>query len=84
MENEILHAFGTRIRKLRKLRNLSQEQLAELTGFHRTYISMIERGERNPALVNIKIFADKFEISLSQLFDENLFETEVKSGKEEK
>lgn len=84
MENELLDAFGARIRTLRKLKKLSQEQLAELTGFHRTYISMIERGERNPALVNIKIFADKFEISLSQLFDDHLFETEVKSGKEKK
>ena len=62
--------------------DLSQEQLAEKTGFHRTYIGMVERGERNPALVNIKVFADSFDISLSVLFNDKSFEKEVKSGKE--
>ncbi len=54
---------------LRKNRGLSQEKLAELTGFHRTYIGMIERGERNPALINIAIFAKTFGMSLSELLD---------------
>lgn len=69
MKQPILIKFGQRIRELRKARNLSQEQLAELTGFHRNYIGMIERGERNPALVNIEIFANAFEMSLSELFE---------------
>ncbi|MBZ1392776.1 helix-turn-helix domain-containing protein [Psychrobacter pacificensis] len=69
MKQPILIKFGQRIRELRKVRNLSQEQLAELTGFHRNYIGMIERGERNPALINIEIFANAFEISLSELFE---------------
>ncbi len=67
MKQPILIKFGQRIRELRKVRNLSQEQLAELTGFHRNYIGMIERGERNPALVNIEIFANAFGMSLSEL-----------------
>ena len=67
MKEPILIKFGQRIRILRKARNLSQEQLAELTGFHRNYIGMIERGERNPALVNIEVFANAFELSLSEL-----------------
>jgi len=67
MKEPILIKFGQRIRILRKARNLSQEQLAELTGFHRNYIGMIERGERNPALINIEVFADTFEISLAEL-----------------
>ena len=66
MKEPVLIKFGQRIRELRKARSLSQEQLAELTGFHRNYIGMIERGERNPALVNIEIFANTFEISLSE------------------
>lgn len=69
MKQPILIKFGQRIRKLRKVRNLSQEQLAELTGFHRNYIGMIERGERNPALINIEIFAKTFEVSLAELFE---------------
>lgn len=82
MKEPILIEFGQRIRELRKSKELSQEQLAELTGFHRNYIGMIERGERNPALVNIQIFSEKFEISLSELFSDTLFDTEVKRGKE--
>ena len=69
MKETVLIKFGQRIRELRKARNLSQEQLAEMTGFHRNYIGMIERGERNPALVNIEIFANTFEMSLSELFE---------------
>ncbi len=69
MEQDILKTFGLRIRSLRKAKLISQEQLAELTGFHRNYIGMIERGERNPALLNIYIFAQVFEMSLSELLD---------------
>lgn len=69
MKESILIKFGQRVRILRKSKNLSQEQLAELTGFHRNYIGMIERGERNPALVNIEIFANAFGMSLSELLN---------------
>ena len=70
MLNQVLiEEFGKRIRQLRTERNLSQEQLAELTGFHRTYIGMIERGERNPSLSNVGVFADAFELSLSELLN---------------
>ncbi len=53
--------------RLRTARGLSQEQLAELTGFHRTYIGMVERGERNLSLSNAGVFADVFEITISEL-----------------
>ncbi len=45
--------FGRRIRRLRRDHDLSQEALAGLAELDRTYISGIERGERNPSLVNI-------------------------------
>ena len=41
----LLKEFGKRIRQLRTERNLSQEELSELTDFHRTYIGMVERDE---------------------------------------
>lgn len=68
-DRALIEDFGKRIRTLRTERNLSQEQLAELTGFHRTYIGMVERGERNISLSNIGVFAETFEMSVSELFD---------------
>ena len=65
----LIEEFGKRIRQLRTERGLSQEQLAELTGFHRTYIGMVERGERNISLSNIGVFATTFEMSVSELLD---------------
>ena len=67
MKKEILVKFGKRIKTLRKEKNWSQETLAEKSGFHRTYIGMIERGERNPSLININIFADTFDLNISEL-----------------
>lgn len=49
----ILNAFGNRLREVRTSRGFSQEKLAELAGFDRTYISLLERGGRNPSLINI-------------------------------
>lgn len=68
MKKEILILFGNRIRELRILNKWSQEELAEQNGFHRTYIGMIERAERNPSLVNIEVFAESFKITISELF----------------
>jgi len=67
VNKKLLKAFGARIRELRTARGLSQEQLAELTGFHRTYIGMVERGERNLSLSNVGVFADTFGINASEL-----------------
>ncbi|HUQ70480.1 MAG TPA: helix-turn-helix transcriptional regulator, partial [Planctomycetaceae bacterium] len=39
--------FGHRLRKLRLDQKISQEKLGELAGLHRTFVSMVERGERN-------------------------------------
>lgn len=67
VNHKLLKQFGDKIRELRTARGLSQEQLAELTGFHRTYIGMVERGERNLSLSNAAVFADAFEIQITEL-----------------
>lgn len=69
VETDILKKFGERIRNLRQEKKWSQETLAEKTGFHRTYIGMIERGERNLSLKNIETFAITFEIKISELLE---------------
>ncbi len=53
-ENESqLKAFGSRVRELREGLGWSQDKLAEGAGLHRTYISGLERGERNVSVLNI-------------------------------
>lgn len=60
--------FGTVIRALRRERNLSQEELANLSGLHRTYITDIERGTRNVSLKNITRIAAAMNLSLQEMF----------------
>ena len=69
MEKEpILLAFGQRVQELRKKRNLSQEQLADMAGVHRTYIGMVERAEKNITLRNIKKIAKALGVNIKELF----------------
>ncbi len=56
------------MRELRRARRLSQEDLAELCGLDRTYISGVERGQRNIALRNIEALAQALDVSLADLF----------------
>ena len=59
--------FGTRIRALRKELALSQEELGEVAGLHRTYIGHLERGEVNPSLINILRVAKALKVDPSDL-----------------
>jgi transcriptional regulator with XRE-family HTH domain len=59
--------FGDQVRALRQKANLSQEELAETCGLHRTYIGAIERGERNLSLLNIIILARALNVKPSFL-----------------
>ena len=61
-DEQALFLFGKHIRKLRKSRRLSQEQLADKAELHRTYIGMIERGEKNITLLNIIKISTALEI----------------------
>ena len=57
------------IRRLRKERKWSQENLAELCGLHPNYIGGIERGERNVAVDNIEKISIAFGLHPKDLFD---------------
>ena len=69
INKHLIIQFGSKIRELREAQNISQEKLSFSTGFHRTYIGMIERGERNISLTNMAVFAKVFELTLSELLD---------------
>lgn len=63
-------AFGLRVRQVRLSRGLSQERLAELAGLHRTYVSSLERGQRNVGLENIHALAKALDVPASELLRE--------------
>lgn len=64
----ILLRFGKNVQEYRKAQQLSQEQLAELAGVHRTYIGMIERAEKNITLCNIERIAKALKLGIKDLF----------------
>ena len=68
-DRKILIKFGKKVKDIRKKRGLSQEGLAHKAGFHRTYIGMIERAERNITLVNIQKLANALGIKITELVD---------------
>ena len=63
----VLKKFGQRVRSRRLELGLTQEDLADLAGFDRTYVSLVERGARNPALLNIVRLAVALQTSPSEL-----------------
>ena len=65
--DSILNKFGSRVRELRLENGWSQERMAQLCKFDRTYIGRVERGERNIALKNTEKIAKVFKLSLAEL-----------------
>ena len=63
------YVFGRRVRALRTARGLSQEALADLSGLHRTYLSSLERGQRNVGLENVCALAHALGVEASHLFE---------------
>lgn len=61
--SELTIRFGQLVRKYRKERNMSQEQLALLYNIDRSYLGRIERGEVNPTLEKIYELANSLTIS---------------------
>jgi transcriptional regulator with XRE-family HTH domain len=67
MEREALVLLGSRIRAIRLTKKISQEELADKCGLHRTYIGGIERGERNIGVINLLALAEALGVSPSAL-----------------
>ena len=67
--SDIAKILGQRIRNYRTAKGLSQEKLAELSGFHPTYVGQIERGEKNATVESVEKLAASLNISLSKLFE---------------
>lgn len=65
--DKILSALGLNVRKQREASELTQEKLAEKSGLDPTYISDIERGQRNPGIKNVAKLAKALGLSTSEL-----------------
>jgi len=67
-KEKFLKQFGKRVAEVRRERNLTQEELADLVNVHRTYIGFIEQGKRNAVVANVYKISKALNISLKDLF----------------
>lgn len=67
----VTEKFGRRLKYYRTRRKLSQENLAEISGLHRTYISGLERGIRNPTIKIVVQLARALEIDPGALLSDS-------------
>lgn len=67
--DDVCRRLGLNLAKLRRERGLSQEAFADQAGIHRTYISDIERGSRNPTITVVAKIAKALGVSLGSLLD---------------
>ena len=68
---ELLNILSRNIRRIRQQQNLSQEELAERCGYHRTYIGSVERGERNVSLSTLEVLGNTLKVTIQQLIEES-------------
>ena len=66
--NPFLTAFGIHLRSIRKKAGLSQEDVADRAGIHVTYLSGVERGVRNPSIINVRRLAKALDVLTKELF----------------
>lgn len=63
----LIEVFAQNVRRLRQSMALTQEELAERAGVHRTYIGMLERAEKNATLSSIERLASALEVEPATL-----------------
>jgi transcriptional regulator with XRE-family HTH domain len=66
---DVRRRVGLNVRKFRGERGLSQEELAFECGLHRTYVSGVERGVRNPTVVVLEKIAKALKVAASRLLE---------------
>ncbi len=70
VEEELAKKFGALVRRLRQERGYSQEDFSFRVGLHQTYVSSVERGERNVTIGTADKIARALGITLAGLFGE--------------
>ena len=69
MAAELKILLGDAIKRNRSALGISQEELAARAGLHRTYVSDVERGVRNPSIASVEKLAQALKLSVAALFD---------------
>ncbi|MFO0806194.1 MAG: helix-turn-helix transcriptional regulator [Gemmataceae bacterium] len=69
-DKHFLQLLGFRLRERRESRKLTQAELADKCGLHRTFIGSVERGERNVSILNLRMIAAALRVSLAELLAE--------------
>ena len=70
IKKTLKYILAKNLRQIRAERNISQEELAEISGYHRTYIGSIERSERNVTLETVETIAQALKLSPLNLLSE--------------
>ena len=68
---DVRRRLGSNLKRLREQRGLSQEEFADQCGLHRTYISGIERGVRNPTIAIIDKIARSLKVPAGDLLGDS-------------
>ena len=71
-DDEYLKKIGMKLKLLRSLKNLSQDDIVSKLNIDKSYYSKVERGYTNPTLLYLKHLSEIFEISISDLVDSKI------------
>lgn len=76
MKTSVPVAYGVVLKRLREEKHMSQALLAEWSGYDRTFISLLERGVRQPSLTTIVVLAETMRVPLKEVMSQ--FENELR------
>ncbi|MDD5147800.1 MAG: helix-turn-helix transcriptional regulator [Candidatus Daviesbacteria bacterium] len=67
-KNTFTQIIGTNIKKIRNRKQLSQEELADLCGFYRTYINLVESARRTPSSYSLYRIAKALKVPVDEIY----------------
>ncbi len=71
-DKELLKRLGLKLKILRNLKNLSQDDIADKLNIDKSYYSKLERGLANPTFLYLKHLSDIFEVNITEIVDSNI------------
>lgn len=77
---EVMAKLGENIRSSRKQMGFSQDELSKITKLHRSYVSQVERGIRNPTIISLRVLAVGLETEVETLIKDIFVVKEKNTG----